>query len=409
MKIELSKNRLVLAGALAMTLLSCGDNHAASAGSLPQANNDFGFDFYKQAGAKAGNVVFSPYSISAAFAMTYAGAAGDTATQMLTVMHWTNTASGVASDFAALEQLLTDAQRSGAVQISIANSLWPQKGYGFRRDYLDLLSKTFKTSLREADFQKQPEVERRRINQWVEQQTKDRIKDLMPPGSVSEATRLVLANAIYFKAKWQEPFKTNATRPAPFHLASGGSVSTPLMAKTSSFRYALMPDFKLLELPYQGGELSMLVVLPDETNGLPQLERELSNAKLDAWMRALRIKQVSVFLPRFQMTFQTELNQALAALGMRYAFSSEKADFTGMTGKRDLYISRAIHKAFVEVNEEGTEAAAATGIAMAPTSAVRPVEVAVFRADHPFLYLIRHNATGTILFLGRLSAPAKAG
>jgi serpin B len=378
---------------------------AGANSSLAEANNAFAIDFFKQASKPSENVIFSPYSISAAFAMTYAGAAGDTASQMQKALHWTGPSSKVAADFAALDQILKDAQKEGAVQLSIANALWPQKGYNFQKDYLSLLAKTFNTSLHEADFAKQAEAERLRINQWVEQQTKNRIKDLMPPNSINELTRLVLANAIYFKAKWQSPFQTNATRPAPFYLGTGGSVSAPLMAKQSNFRYALMPTFKLLELPYQGNELSMLVVLPDSKDGLPGLEKELSGANLEAWTKALRNTEVSVFLPRFKMVFQLKINDAMKALGIKDAFSANDADFTGMTGGRDLYISEAIHKAFVEVNEAGTEAAAATGIAMAPTSAARPREIPVFRADHPFLYVIRHNATGTILFLGRLSNP----
>jgi len=405
MKVNSLAGRMVLVGVLSGTMVLHSDSKAAENSALAEANNAFAIDFFKTALQPSENAVFSPYSISAAFAMTYAGAAGDTASQMQKAMHWAGPASKVATDFASLNQILKDAQKAGAVQLSIANALWPQKGYGFRKDYLDLLSDTFKTSLHEADFVKQSEVERVRINQWVEEQTKDRITDLMPPGSVNEMTRLVLANAIYFKAKWQSPFKTESTRPAPFYLASGGSVSAPLMAKQSNFRYALMPTFKLLELPYEGGELSMLIILPDATNGLPELEKEMSDANLVAWTRALRMKEVSVFLPRFRMTFETRLNGHLETLGMHDAFSDQKADFTGMTGNRDLYISSAVHKAFVEVNEEGTEAAAATGIAMAPRSAVRPVEIPVFRADHPFLYMIRHQATGTILFLGRMIKP----
>jgi serpin B len=320
-------------------------------------------------------------------------------------MHWTGPSSKVAADFAVLDQILKDAQKSGTVQLSVANALWPQTGYGFRKDYLSLLERTFKTSLHEADYAKQPENERLRINQWVEQQTKNRIKDLMPPGSIDKMTRLVLANAIYFKADWLAPFRTNLTHPALFYLGSAGMVNVPFMAKQSAFRYAAMPTFKMLELPSKGNELSMLVMLPDARDGLTGLEKELSGAKLEAWTSALRSTEVSVFLPRFKMVFQLKLNDAMKALGMKNAFSATLADFSAMTGKPDLYISEAIHKAFVEVNEEGTEAAAATGIVMAPTSAARPREIPVFRADHPFLYVIRHNASGAILFLGRLSNP----
>ena len=405
MKIENSLSQAPLTGALGIRTIFPNGGQAAANSSLAEANNAFAIDFFKQATKPSENAVFSPYSISAAFAMAYAGAAGQTASQMQKVMHWSEPASKIAADFTALDQILKNAQKSGALELSIANTLWPQKGYAFQKDYLALLEGNFKTALHEADFAKQPEVERSRINQWVQQQTSDRIKDLLPPGSLSPITRLVLANAIYFKAKWQTPFSTNSTRPAPFYLAAGGSVSAPLMAKQSDFRYALMPSFKMLELPYQGNELSMLVILPDATNGLAELEKELTSAKLEAWTRALRRTAVSVFLPRFKLDFQLPLNDSMKALGMTDAFSEKDADFTGMTGKRDLFISQAMHKAFVEVNEEGTEAAAATGLIINARSAARPQEKPVFRADHPFIYLIRHQATGTILFLGRLSNP----
>ena len=406
MRIKYSLSRVLLTGTLGILTIFPNGGQAAANSSLAEANNSLAIDFFTQATKPSENAVFSPYSISAAFAMAYAGAAGETADQMQKVMHWSGPASKIAADFTALDQILKDAQKSGAVQLSIANALWPQKGFTFQKDYLALLEGNFKTALHEADFAKQPEAERSRINQWVEQQTKARIKDLLPPGSVSSLTRLVLANAIYFKAGWQTPFSTNSTRPAPFYLAAGGSVSTPLMAKQSDFRYALMPNFKILELPYQGNELSMMVILPDATNGLPELEKELTSAKLEAWTRALRRTEVSVFLPKFKLDFQLPLNAAMQALGMTDAFSQKDADFTDMTGNRDLFISQAMHKAFVEVNEEGTEAAAATGIVMNVRSAARPQEKPVFRADHPFIYLIRHQATGTVLFLGRLTNPA---
>jgi serpin B len=405
MKIKYSLNRALLTGTLGLLTIFPNGGQAAANSSLAEANNAFAIDLFKQATKPSENAVFSPYSISAAFAMAYAGAAGQTADQMQKVMHWSGPASKIAADFTALDQILKDAQKSGALELSIANTLWPQKGFAFQKDYLAVLEGKFKTSLHEADFAKQPEAERSRINLWVEQQTKARIKDLLPPGSVSSLTRLVLANAIYFKAGWQTPFSTNSTRPAPFYLAAGGSVSTPLMAKESNFRYALMPNFKILELPYQGNNLSMLVILPDATNGLAELERELTSAKLEAWTRALRATEVSVFLPKFKLDFQLPLNAAMQALGMTDAFSQKDADFTGMTGKPDLFISQAMHKAFVEVNEEGTEAAAATGIVMNVRSAPRPQQKPVFRADHPFLYLIRHTGTGTILFLGRVTNP----
>ena len=400
MKIKNLAGRAFLASILSGTMVFHSHGQAGDSSSLAEANNAFAIDFFKQASKPSENVIFSPYSISAAFALTYAGAVGDTASQMQKALHWTGPAYQVASEFAALNKILQGTQKEGVVQLSIANALWPQKGYNFQRDYLSLLEQTFNTSLLEADYAKQPETERSRINQWVEQQTKNRIKDLMPPNSINRLTRLVLANAIYFKADWQAPFRTNFTHPALFYLGSVGMVNVPFMAKQSNFRYAAMPTFKMLELPYKGKELSMLVILPDKKEGLPELEKELSSTKLETWTRALRGTEVSVFLPRFKMVFQLKLNDAMKALGMKNAFSATLADFSGMTGKRDLCISEAIHKAFVEFNEEGTEAAAATSIVMAPTSIARPREIPVFRADHPFLYVIRHDATGTILFLG---------
>ena len=247
------------------------------------------------------------------------------------------------------------------------------------------------------------------INQWVEQQTEDKIKDLLQPGVVSSGTRLVLTNAIYFKADWNAQFKKADTKEEEFHLAAGETVRAPLMHREGRFNYFNGGTFQVLEIPYTGAELSMIVFLPNEAGGLSALEQTLTPSKLRQWLGQLHsVPKVILTLPRFKMTEQFELGKALGALGMREAFVRGAADFSGMDGKRDLYVSAAIHKAYVDVDEQGTEAAAATATTMRALSMpMAPEKPIVFRADHPFVFVIRDNRSGGILFMGRVSDPAK--
>jgi serpin B len=370
--------------------------------AIAKANNQFAFDLYGHLGRGEGNLFFSPTSISTALAMTYAGAEGATEKEMASVLRFTLAETEVHPAFASLMATL-NAPKKDTYELRIANRLWGQAGYGFLPNFLTTTRKQYNAELAQVDFVKEAEKSRLEINAWVEEQTNNKIKDLMPPNSATDLTRLVLTNAIYFKGKWRHEFDKKVTKNAPFTVSAREKVDVPLMFESERFKYSETADLQLLEMGYKGDDLSMLVLLPKKVDGLPRLEKDLTAANLDKWSSAMRVQEVQTYLPRFKLTEQFQLNSTLAEMGMPSAFDPGKADFSGMNGKRDLFISAAVHKAFVEVNEEGTEAAAATGIAVGVTSA--PAEPKVFRADHPFVFMIRENRTGSILFMGRVVNP----
>jgi serpin B len=373
--------------------------------SLCESNNRFALDMYAQlAKSQSGNMFFSPTSIATALAMTYAGAEGVTQKEMAEALRLNLPEDQVHKAFASLMSRLNPSQPE-AFELNMANRLWGQEGEKFLEEFLAITREAYGAELAELDFVRNAELARTQINAWVEQQTKERIKDLIPEGVLSSLTRLVLTNAIYFKGMWELEFDEKATKDAPFTVTAGTKVTVPMMAQKSKFKYAGTETVQLLEMPYKGDALSMLVLLPREVDGLSALEKELSAERLDAWISSMRSVEVQVYFPRMELTGEFQLNSMLAALGMPTAFSATQADFSGMNGKRDLFISAAIHKAYVKVNEEGTEAAAATGIVMRTLSMPRPPEV--FRADHPFVFAIRENQTGGILFLGRLVNPGQ--
>ncbi len=349
---------------------------------------------------KADNLFFSPYSISTALAMTYAGARGDTEKEMAQVLHFQVPQDRLPSAFASVMAKLHSQQEGN--RLRIANRLWGQQGYDFLPEFLRVTREQYKAELALQDFATKTEEARKTINAWVEKQTEEKIKDLIPPGVLDQMTRLVLTNAIYFKGKWASQFDKKATQEAPFKLTSTKTVSMPMMHRRDSFKYGTMDDAQILELPYVGDELSMLIILPKAVDGLADVEKRLTPANLGGWLSALRKQEVNVYLPRFTMTSQFQMNGVLKSMGMSSAFTPDAADFSGMDGKRDLFISAVIHKAFVDVNEEGTEAAAATGVVMRAKAARITPE---FRADHPFVFLIRDNGTGAILFVGRVVNP----
>ena len=366
-------------------------------------NNQFVFDLYgRLAGEEDGNRFFSPYSVSTALAMTYAGARGNTAAEMADTLHFTLPQDRLHPAFGSIIGDLNDSQREG-YQLNVANRLWGQQGYGFLPEYLDVTRQHYGAELAQLDFIWETEPSRLTINRWVEEQTQQKIKDLIPPGGVNSLTRLVLTNAIYFKGDWKYQFEPELTQEAPFQVAPGEQLSVQMMYQKNRFKYAALPNFQMLEMPYTGEDLSMLALLPNEPDGLADLESWLTAESLDQSIDQLLSKEVFVFLPKFEMTSKFGLAEVLASMGMPEAFNPGAADFSGMNGGRDLFISSVIHKAFVEVNEEGTEAAAATGVVVGTTSVTPPPEL--FRADHPFLFLIRDNRTESILFLGRVTHP----
>jgi len=386
--------------------LYTGDTLAATSSS-----NEFGVDLYRRLADQKGNVFFSPLSIETALAMAQAGARGQTADEMAAVLRFRLPREKIHAGFADLIRELSGGRNDGFT-LAVANAMWGQKGYPFNAAYQELLRKHYGAGVSEVDFQRDMENARQTINKWVEQQTAGKITDLIAPGALDPLTRLVLTNAVYFKASWAAQFDEHATKTEPF-FGTSGQVDVPMMNQTRSFNYFENDRIQLLEMPYRGGECSMIVVLPRKRDGLAELEKDLKIADLDAWISAARPRRVQVSLPRFRITWQFMLADVLRSMGMKRAFDSGQADFSGIATVEQLAISAVIHKAWVDVNEKGTEAAAATAVAIVATALPPPEQPVVFRADHPFLLLIRHVRTagtregtaGAILFMGRLSAP----
>ena len=370
--------------------------------ALVKGNAEFALNLYGTLREKEGNIFFSPYSISSALAMTYLGARGETAKQMASVLRLPADQGEAMQAFAAVNKSLNREGANRYYQLDVANSLWGAKGAGFLDAFLKAAQDGYGAGLRELDFEKDAEGSRQAINNWIEQKTEEKIKDLLPPRSIDATTRLVLTNAIYFKSAWLLPFEERMTQPSDFTLEKGQKVTVPLMQKTGGFPYFEDSDLQVLELPYAGDELSMLILLPRKAEGLPVLEKSLTAERLADIESKLLRGSVEVHLPRFKITSSFGLIRSLRELGMELPFTPE-ADFSGMDGKKDLLISMVAHKAYVDVNEKGTEAAAATAVVGTLTSAI--VRTKQFRADHPFLFLIRHKRSGSILFMGRVQNP----
>ena len=374
--------------------------------AVVEGNNAFAVDLYDQLRKRDGNLFFSPESISIAFAMAYAGARGDTASEMAATLHFTLPPDRL---HPAMGALLTDLNAAHPdYQLHAANALWSEKEYSFLEGFLRLTSGNYGAGFNRVSFKLAPEAARSTINKWVEEKTEDKIKDLLPPGSVSPATRLVLTNAVYFKGDWQTPFDKASTKQEDFHLSATKTIETPLMHIEAKFSHFNGGTFQILEIPYKNRELSMLILLPNDVDGLPALEQSVTAANVAQWLGKLQFGPKVIFtLPKFKMTQRFELGDTLGAMGMKLAFERNEADFSAMTGKRDLWISAVLHKAYVDVNEEGTEAAAATGIVMRSMAMAYEPPPITFRVDHPFIFLIRDNRSGGILFMGRLTDPTK--
>ena len=379
--------------------------------TVVDGNAQFGLELYALlAATEKGNLFFSPASIHTALAMTYAGAGGLTAEQMAKTLHFALKADRLSEVFAALLETLNNPWKGpdgkGAYELLVANALWGQKGYPFRQEFIRLLKASYGAGLNQLDFAR-CEAARGTINGWVAKQTRNKIQDLIPPGAITPIMRLVLTNAIYFKSNWAETFEESATKPGAFHLSPGRQVKAPLMYQKHRFGYMETGEFQALEMPYRFRDLSMVVLLPRKADGLASLEKNLTAGNLAAWLGKIRHEEVKVTFPRFEFASRFSLKKALAALGMTDAFSPD-ADFSGMATIEKLFISDVIHKAYVAVDEQGTEAAAATGgMFLGAAMPVKEPEPKVFKADHPFLFLIRHRATGAMLFLGRVVNPGK--
>jgi serpin B len=377
-------------------------------GWIGPANNAFAIELYeKLAAGERGNLFFSPNGIEAALTMTYAGARGETAAQMAAVLHLPPGSENIHKDFGAFISDLNGAGsekgKERGYELSVANALWGQTGFHFLPGFVSVLRSDYGAGLEEVDFEHDPEGARRAINAWAGKQTHDKITDLVGPGALRPLTALVLANAIYFKGTWSAPFEKSATRDEAFHLSANVEKQAPMMRRMGEYGYLEGGDFQALEIEYAGGRLSMIILLPRRADGLGRLEKELTASSLSDWFGKLDEKEVAVSIPKFRMTEAFELGPTLESMGMPEAFDPGGADFSGMTGRKDLSISNVIHKAFVAVDEEGTEAAAATAVNVMGMAVMQPQTV--FRADHPFLFFIQDKESGAILFMGRVMEP----
>ena len=372
--------------------------------SVVNASNQFAFDLYSILKGEEGNIFFSPYSLSTAMAMTYEGARGQTAEEIRQVFYYPEDIEILRKGYA--ETINQINKKDKKYELRTTNALWAQNNYPFLPEYFKTVEKYYGGKVTNVDFVRDTENSRLMINKWVEDQTNNRIKDLIPQGVITPLTRLVLTNAIYFKGNWETQFPKQNTKEADFTAGADKKVRVPMMfIGGRKFNYAENEFLQLLELPYEGNELAMLVLLP--RNELSEVEPFLKPDKIKELMKDMSQEEVDVYLPRFK--FETKYLMGgeqglLGRMGMPTAFSEMRADFSGMTGKPDLYITEVVHQAFVEVNEEGTEAAAATGIVMGIKAML---EKKVFRADHPFIFFILEKRTGTILFFGRVIDPTK--
>jgi len=378
---------------------------------LVDANQRFALDIYAQLRTQQGNLFFSPYSISTALATTYAGAKATTAQQMGNTLHF-SAIEDVHGAYKELQSKLNQLQSQGRTKLNTVNAIWYEQTYAIQPDYQALVENNYATSdeaiLNKADFQNQSQYVRQQINQWVETKTENKIKDLLKPNTIKPDTVATLVNAIYFKSAWLHAFKSSATEKQAFHLDAKHTKQVDMMQQTRFFHYMDNDMLQLLELPYQRNDLSMLIALPKNKQGLEQLEQQLNFENLSVWLSQFETKKVNVNLPKFRTESSFDLVKTLQALGMQDAFNPQQADFTGMIDSSDKFaISAVIHKAFIDVDEKGTEAAAATAVVMTRSAMIdrHPKPPIEFKADHPFLFLIKDNSTHSILFVGRMTDP----
>ena len=348
-----------------------------------------------------GNIFYSPTSIRMALAMTYAGAKGETAKEMEKALALQGSSQTIHDGFA--KELGDLAKPNDKQTVRVVNQLWGQKGRAFDPGYLALLQKNYAAPLVQLDFRADGDQSRRTINTFVSDHTEQRINDLIP-SALPKETKLVVTNAVYFKAGWRETFDESATADAPFFVSPSKTAPSRLMSVTHTFRYGKTADAQVVELPYASGDMSMMIVLPNDKNGLAKVEQSMNDASIATWAKSLSSTQVAVKLPKLTMTSTFSLAEKLSALGMPRAFDAQRADFSGMDGTKEIFISEVLHKAFVAVDEKGTEAAAATAVIAIAGAAMPSAPPVDFRADHPFVFFIR-DTRGTILFVGRVSDP----
>jgi serpin B len=378
--------------------------------AVVQGNNAFAVDLYGTLRAGDANLAFSPYSLSVALAMPYAGARGNTEAQMAQVLHYTVPQDRLHPAFNRLDLDLTKESQPGSaseqpLQLKIANAVWTEKTFSFLQNYLDLIAQNYGAGIELADFLNQSDAERQHINDWVSNQTNDKIKDLIPAGALDSSTKMVLVNALYFKADWRNPFDPKDTQDAPFNRLDGTQVTTKQMSgQRFGIPYASGDGYQAVELPYENNSAAMDFIVPD-SGKFQDFQASLDSQKLQSILASMQPATLEIALPKFTFRSSFDLGAKLRDLGMTDALDPNRADFSGMTGQRDLYITKVLHQAYVAVDEKGTEAAAASAVIMGPTSAMLPPEKLII--DRPFLFLIRDLQSGQILFFGRVLDPTK--
>ncbi|XP_051721340.1 leukocyte elastase inhibitor-like [Ctenopharyngodon idella] len=375
--------------------------------ALSAANTQFSLNLFKKisGGNASGNVFYSPVSISSALAMVSLGARGNTAAQMIQVLGFKNPHHSVDQIHSSFHKFMSELNKPGVPYVlSVANRLYGEQSYQFVEKFLNDAKRYYEAGLEKVDFKTKSEAARININKWVEKKTQEKIKDLLPYGVLDTLTRLVLVNAIYFKGNWEKKFPKEATSDGQFKMNKNRTKPVKMMYQKAQFRLAFIPEInsQVLELPYVGENLSMLIILPnemeDDTTGLQKLEKALTYEKLMEWTKpeVMRQQEVQVSLPRFKMEEKYDMKSLLISMGMEDVFDTQKVNLSGMSSNDHLVLSQVFHKAFVEVNEEGTEAAVATDAVVEERSFAE-----MFNADHPFLFFIRHNPSNAILFYGR--------
>lgn len=371
-----------------------------------EGNNRFAFKLFHQVqGGTTGNQFYSPFSISTALAMVYAGARNETALQMSQTLNF-DPSDKFHSDYKHLLGELHEGTE-GKIKLNIANGLWAQKDFKFFDAYFDLVKSNYNSELKNVDFTDDSEREatRNEINAWVEKNTNNRIRNILSQRDLNALTRLVLVNAIYFYGDWATPFKKERTKTKDFTLIDGTKDTVPFMNQVGRYNYYEDSKIQAIEIPYNDNKASMVIFLPNTTDGIAEIGKALDYKYYQEIIGSLQSTDVRLSLPKFKMDFRFEMGNTLSQMGMPLAFSQGGADFSGMTGNRDLCISKVIHQAFIKVDEKGTEAAAATVVTMERTMAPQHVEPKIFNADHPFIFLIKDNITGGILFMGKIMKP----
>jgi serpin B len=373
--------------------------------SLAESNNLFALDLFKQIQSKSENLIFSPYSIGTVLAMIYSGSGGKTETEMSEVLYFPPpelldpVESGMRESMQA-----TDTVRG--IEFRLANAIWAQENFSFLADYLARVGKYYKAPLTLLDFiePSNREESRKKINYWVEENTNNRILDIIQPGILDASTRLVLTNAIYFNGGWMFPFDKATTSPSLFHHSKQGSAKTDFMHQTSSYPYYEDEEIQAISLPYKNNRMALMVILPKSIEGWRMISQVINYERINMVISGMETREVQLALPKFRSELQINLSQELTSMGMGTAFSRH-ADLSGMTGEENLYVDEVIHKAFIEVNEQGTEAAAATAAVISLKSGLRDDPVR-FNADHPFVFFLLDRQTGCIIFTGRLVKPS---